>query len=95
MTFTSVTRNFSTVWAMLAVRVYLPHSSRAQAAMGTKTTMENAKPGDLVFYAKGGRINHVAMYIGGGQVIHASSPKYGIRITSAYYRTPVAVRSFF
>ena len=75
--------------------VYLPHSSRAQAAMGTKTTMENAKPGDLVFYAKGGRINHVAMYIGGGQVIHASSPKYGIRITSAYYRTPVAVRSFF
>jgi uncharacterized protein YgiM (DUF1202 family) len=70
----------------------LPHSSRAQATMGTKTTVAEAKPGDLVFYSKGGRVNHVAIYIGGGQVVHASSPKYGIRITSVYYRTPTAVR---
>ena len=48
------------------------------------------KPGDLVFYSNGSRINHVAMYIGGGQVIHASSPKTGIRISSTYYRSPVA-----
>ena len=72
--------------------IYLPHSSRAQANMGTKISMSEAKPGDLVFYSKGGRINHVAIYIGGGQVIHASSPKTGIRITSAYYRTPTTVR---
>lgn len=72
--------------------IYLPHSSRAQAAMGTQVSMSEAKPGDLVFYSKGGRINHVAIYIGGGQVIHASSPKTGIRITSAYYRTPTTVR---
>ena len=70
----------------------LPHSSRAQANMGTKISMSEARPGDLVFYSKGGRINHVAIYIGGGQVIHASSPKTGIRITSAYYRTPTTVR---
>lgn len=70
----------------------LPHSSRAQANMGTKVSLAEAKPGDLVFYSKGGRINHVAIYIGGGQVIHASSPKYGIRITSVYYRTPTTVR---
>ena len=70
----------------------LPHSSRAQANMGTKVTLAEAKPGDLVFYSKGGRINHVAIYIGGGQVVHASSPKYGIRITSVYYRTPTTVR---
>ena len=70
----------------------LPHSSRAQATMGTKVTVAEAKPGDLVFYSKGGNINHVAIYIGGGQVIHASSPKYGIRITSVYYRTPTTVR---
>ncbi len=70
----------------------LPHSSRAQANMGTKVTVSEAKPGDLVFYSKGGRINHVAIYIGGGQVIHASSPKTGIRITSVYYRTPTTVR---
>lgn len=72
--------------------ISLPHSSRAQANMGTAISMSEAKPGDLVFYSKGGRINHVAIYIGGGQVIHASSPKTGIRITSAYYRTPTAVR---
>lgn len=72
--------------------IYLPHSSRAQANMGTKISMSEARPGDLVFYSKGGRINHVAIYIGGGQVIHASSPKTGIRITSAYYRTPTTVR---
>lgn len=70
----------------------LPHSSRAQANMGTKVSLAEAKPGDLVFYSKGGRINHVAIYIGGGQVVHASSPKYGIRITSVYYRTPTTVR---
>lgn len=72
--------------------ISLPHSSRAQATMGTEISMADAKPGDLVFYSKGGRINHVAIYIGGGQVIHASSPKTGIRITSAYYRTPTTVR---
>jgi len=72
--------------------ISLPHSSRAQATMGTEISMSDAKPGDLVFYSKGGRINHVAIYIGGGQVIHASSPKTGIRITSAYYRTPTTVR---
>lgn len=71
--------------------ISLPHSSRAQANSGTRIKMSEAKPGDLVFYAKGGRINHVAIYIGGGQVISASSPKIGIRIASAYYRTPVAV----
>lgn len=70
----------------------LPHSSRAQATMGTKVSVADARPGDLVFYSKGGRINHVAIYIGGGQVVHASSPKYGIRITSVYYRTPTTVR---
>lgn len=74
--------------------ISLPHSSRAQANMGTSIKMSEAKPGDLVFYAKGGRINHVAIYIGGGQVCHASSPKTGIRITSAYYRTPVKVARF-
>lgn len=71
--------------------IYLPHSSRAQANMGTKISMSEARPGDLVFYAKGGRINHVAIYIGGGQVCHASSPKTGIKVSGAYYRTPAKV----
>jgi uncharacterized protein YgiM (DUF1202 family) len=72
--------------------ISLPHSSRAQATMGTAVDISEAKPGDLVFYAKGSRINHVGIYIGGGQIINASSPKTGIRISNVYYRTPVAVR---
>lgn len=68
--------------------VSLPHSSRAQANMGTSISASELAPGDLVFYAKGGTINHVAIYIGGGQVIHASSPKTGIKISNYNYRTP-------
>ena len=70
--------------------ITLSHSSRAQANEGTKISASELKPGDLVFYGNGkGTINHVAIYIGGGQVIHASSPKTGIKISSYKYRTPV------
>lgn len=74
--------------------IKLSHSSRAQANEGTKIKTSELKPGDLVFYGNGkGTINHVAIYIGGGQVIHASSPKTGIKISKYNYRTPVkAVR---
>lgn len=72
--------------------VSLPHSSRAQAGCGKKINALEAQPGDLFFYAKGGSINHVAIYIGNGQVVHASSPSTGIRISNAFYRTPAAVR---
>ena len=70
----------------------LPHSSAAQSQMGTSITLAQAKPGDLVFYSGGGRINHVAIYIGGGQVVHASNPRQGIRISAATYRTVSKVR---
>ncbi len=69
--------------------ITLSHSSRAQANEGTKISASELLPGDLVFYSNGGRINHVAIYIGGGRVIHASSPKTGIKISSYNYRTPV------
>ncbi|NLL80248.1 MAG: SH3 domain-containing protein [Clostridiales bacterium] len=72
--------------------VTLPHSSRAQAGYGTKINASEAQPGDLFFYAKNGTINHVAIYIGNGQVVHASSPRTGIKISNAYYRTPATVR---
>lgn len=70
----------------------LPHHSVAQARYGTDISLSEAKPGDLVFYAKNGTINHVAIYIGNGQVIHASSPRTGIRISNTTYRTPYCVR---
>jgi len=72
--------------------ISLPHSSGAQAGYGSKVSPSEAQPGDLFFYAKGGRINHVAIYVGNGQVVHASSPSTGIRISNAFYRTPAAVR---
>jgi len=67
----------------------LPHHSGSQAQYGTKISEDELLPGDLVFYSNGSRINHVAIYIGGGQVVHASSPKTGIRISGYRYRTPV------
>lgn len=70
--------------------VKLSHSSRSQANEGTKISTSDLMPGDLVFYANSsGTINHVAIYIGGGRVIHASSPKTGIKISKYNYRTPV------
>lgn len=74
--------------------VSLPHHAASQAQMGTKVSMGEIQPGDLVFYAKNGNINHVAIYIGNGQVIHASSPKTGIKISSVNYRTPACARRY-
>lgn len=72
--------------------VSLPHHSGSQAKQGKQISLSEAKPGDLVFYAKNGTINHVAIYIGNGQVIHASSPRTGIKISNVSYRTPACVR---
>lgn len=69
-------------------------SSRDQAAKGKEIPIDSVQPGDLLFYASGGYINHVALYIGGGQIIHASTPKNGIMITTAYYRTPYKAVTF-
>ena len=69
-------------------------SSRDQAARGKEIPVDEAQPGDLLFYASGSYINHVAMYIGGGQVIHASNPKTGICISPSNYRTPCKAVTF-
>ena len=66
-----------------------------QAARGKTISVSEAKPGDLLFYASGDYINHVAIYIGGGQVIHASNPTTGICITPANYRTPCKAVTFW
>lgn len=72
--------------------VTLPHYSMAQSKEGTAIDIDEVLPGDLIFYSNGSTINHVAIYIGNGQVIHASSPKTGIKISNYNYRTPVKAR---
>lgn len=93
---TSLTRGADCSGFVLSVfghyGIGLSHSSRAQANSGTAVDFSDLKPGDLVFYANGSRINHVAIYIGGGQVVHASNPRVGITVSSMYYRTPVRAR---
>ncbi|MDF2802621.1 MAG: hypothetical protein K0S61_2524 [Anaerocolumna sp.] len=80
----SVFRNFG---------ISIPRTSRSQATGGTRVSLENIRPGDLLFYAQGGTINHVAIYIGNGKAVSASTPATGIRISNYNYRTPVkAVR---
>ncbi len=74
--------------------ISLPHHAASQAKMGKKVSLAEAKAGDLVFYAKGGRVNHVGIYLGNGQVIHASSPRTGIKISNVNYRTIHSIRSF-
>jgi uncharacterized protein YgiM (DUF1202 family) len=74
--------------------ISLPHSSRAQPNSGHRISASEAQPGDLFFYGSGGSINHVAIYIGGGQVVHASNHRDGIKISNAYYRTPICVVSY-
>lgn len=74
--------------------ISIGRSSRDQAAKGKVIPVSDVKPGDLLFYASGDYINHVALYIGGGQVIHASNPTTGICISPSNYRTPCKAVSF-
>ena len=65
----------------------LPHNSYAQLNCGKAVSYSEAQPGDLIIYP-----NHVALYAGGGMIIHASSPRTGITTGSATYRTILGVR---
>ena len=79
----SVYRNFG---------VGLPHSSGADRSVGYAVPggLAGAQAGDIVCYS-----GHVGIYIGGGQIVHASTARTGIKVSSANYRTPVAVRRIF
>ena len=74
--------------------VGLPRTSREQAKTGKAIKSGEMRPGDLIFYTNsGGTVNHVAMYIGNGQIVHAASKKSGIRISTWNYRTPKYIRN--
>lgn len=66
----------------------LSRTSGAQSNNGKRVSLSEIQPGDLLFYSRGGSIGHVAIYIGNGQIIHASTERTGIIISNAYYATP-------
>jgi cell wall-associated NlpC family hydrolase len=68
--------------------ISLPHSSSAQSHYGTRVSTSELQPGDLLFYGSGS-ISHVAIYIGNGQIVHASTERTGIIISNAFYRSPI------
>ena len=73
------------VYAHFGIRI--PRDSTSQRFFGTGVDYSQAQPGDLICYA-----GHVGLYIGNGQIVHASSERTGIKISNATYRTILAVR---
>ncbi len=65
----------------------LPRSSYAQSGVGKSVSYSEAQPGDIIYYG-----GHVGIYIGNGQIVHASTERSGIKITSATYRSIITVR---
>ncbi len=65
----------------------LPRSSYAQSGAGRGVSYSEAQPGDIIYYG-----GHVGIYIGNGQIVHASTERSGIKITSATYRNIITVR---
>lgn len=72
--------------------VSLPHSSSADRSQGSGVEggLENAQPGDIICYS-----GHVGLYIGNGQIVHASTKKTGIIVSSASYKKVLAIRRIF
>ena len=73
----------------------LSRTAASQASGGTSVSLDSLQAGDLLFYASSGSIDHVALYIGGGQIVHAANSASGIIISNAYYSTPVAARRYW
>lgn len=67
--------------------ISLPRSSYAQSGVGREVSYAEAQPGDIIYYG-----GHVGIYIGNGQIVHASTERTGIKITAATYRSIVTVR---
>ena len=70
----------------------LPRTSGEQSRAGRAVSLSSLQPGDILYYTSGGSVNHVAIYIGNGKVVHASNPRDGIKVSSYNYRTPAGAR---
>ena len=70
----------------------LPRTAADQAGVGKKVSRSELKPGDLVYFASGGEINHIGIYVGNGKFIHSSSPRSGGVIYSSLSESYYAAR---
>ncbi len=73
----------------------IPRTAAAQSGSGTPVDLGSIQPGDLLFYEGGSGIGHVSIYMGGGQVVHASNSSTGIIVSDYGYRTPVSARRYW
>ncbi len=67
--------------------ISLPRNSGSQSGAGRAVSYESAQPGDIIYYG-----GHVGIYIGNGQIVHASTPATGIKVSNAMYRSIITVR---
>ncbi len=72
--------------------VKLNRTSIMQSREGQEVSSAVMEPGDLLFYASKGVVDHVAMYIGEGKIVHAANSRSGIKISTWNYRQPVRIR---
>lgn len=77
-----------TVYSNFGIKI--PRSSYSQSEGGVAVDYANAQAGDIIYYG-----GHVAIYIGNDQIVHASTPSSGIKISSAFYRSIVTVRRYY
>lgn len=70
--------------------ISIPRVSSAQAGGGKSVSLGSIQPGDILYYG-----GHVGIYIGGGKIVHASTERTGIKISSYTYRTPVCARRYW
>jgi peptidoglycan DL-endopeptidase RipA len=82
------------IYAFAGVGIRLPHYSGYQATSGRRVPLSQMAPGDMLFWASRGRIHHVALYIGNGQMVEAPYSGARVRITSVRYGgiVPLATR---
>lgn len=70
--------------------ISIPRVSSAQAGGGQPVSLGSIQPGDILYYG-----GHVGIYIGGGKIVHASTERTGIKISSYTYRTPICARRYW
>ena len=84
-----------TMSVMANFGIGLARTAADQAYGGTSVAISDIQPGDLLFYSDGSGISHVALYIGGGQIVHAATESQGIIISNYNYDAPVCAARYW